>query len=393
MIRKVRIENYKSIASADVSLKRLTVLVGRNSVGKSNFIDAVLFVRDVILEGLDQSVSERHGLESVRRFSRTRPYVLSILVEVQEDDLEGDYKLRIVSRKKVPSVEVEYARIISEGGEVSFQRDKNEINISGIEGNEAELIRDVLGRGGRVDSDETILSYTRILPWRRGRDIARLQHVLTSSSMYSIFPNTLRQPQKASRETRLSSSGDNITSVLRQMTTSKAGRVRQLYGEIVSAMKMLIVNLERIIVRNVSGLLVLAFEVSENDGTRHQLNVSQVSDGALRVLGILVALYQPTPPSLIAIEEPEQNLHPGALSVLSEAIQDDSIESQIIITTHSPHLLDYFDVESILSVTNDQSGTTSIAGIASHQLEAIREGLLSAGEIMVSQGLVPEGGE
>ena len=71
-------------------------------------------------------------------------------------------------------------------------------------------------------------------------------------------------------------------------------------------------------------------------------SAANMSDGTLRGLGVLVALLQSNgrPPTLIGIEEPEVALHPAAVGILVDAIRDASQHTQVIITSHSPDLLD-----------------------------------------------------
>src|SRR5436305_855630 len=81
-LRRVRIRGYKSIASCDVRLQPLTILVGRNGAGKSNFLDCLAFVRDVMENSLGEAVKRRGGWSGIA--NRTSPStVLSISIEAQ----------------------------------------------------------------------------------------------------------------------------------------------------------------------------------------------------------------------------------------------------------------------------------------------------------------------
>ena len=74
MLVRVEITNYKSIANADLSFSSENVIVGQNGVGKSNLLDALHFIRDAIRDGIDQAITRRHGIISIRRWSKTRPF-------------------------------------------------------------------------------------------------------------------------------------------------------------------------------------------------------------------------------------------------------------------------------------------------------------------------------
>ncbi|MCB0122199.1 MAG: ATP-binding protein, partial [Caldilineaceae bacterium] len=112
----------------------------------------------------------------------------------------------------------------------------------------------------------------------------------------------------------------------------------------------------------------------------------QESDGTLRMLGILVALYQDEQRSLVTLEEPELTIHPGALSVLWDEIEAAGDRSQVILTTHSPDLLDMCKVEQ-LRVVEKIDGITLIGPVDETQRSAIQERLFAPGELLRAQGL------
>ena len=66
-----------------------------------------------------------------------------------------------------------------------------------------------------------------------------------------------------------------------------------------------------------------------------------MSDGTLRVLGLLLAVYQPGPYSVVAVEEPEATVNPAVAEVVVEVLMDAAHEKQVLLTSHSPDILDY----------------------------------------------------
>ena len=96
---------------------------------------------------------------------------------------------------------------------------------------------------------------------------------------------------------------------------------------------------------------------------------NHLSDGTIRFICHTVALLQPDPPATIVIDEPELGLHPYAISMLSDLIKSASERTQVIISTQSPTLLDYFSPEEIVVVnrrdgrsTFERLDTPSLAG-------------------------------
>lgn len=117
-----------------------------------------------------------------------------------------------------------------------------------------------------------------------------------------------------------------------------------------------------------------------------------MSDGTLRVLGILLAVFQVSPSTLIAIEEPEASIHPAALDVLVDILKAGArSKTQILITTHSPDLIDNSNIEDneILAVESVK-GNTIIAPIAGIPRNMIKEHLYTPGEMLRSGELEPD---
>ena len=119
-----------------------------------------------------------------------------------------------------------------------------------------------------------------------------------------------------------------------------------------------------------------------------------MSDGTLRALAVLTALLQGDghSPSLIGIEEPEIALHPAAAGILWDAIQDGRERNQVLVTTHSPDLLDRKDipVDTILATDSD-SGTTLIGPIVESSRRLIQQRLATPGELLRQRRLQPDG--
>ena len=116
-------------------------------------------------------------------------------------------------------------------------------------------------------------------------------------------------------------------------------------------------------------------------------HANNVSDGTLRALGPLVAVAQladgGVPVRLVGIEEPETALHPAAAGVLMDALREAAVHTQVVVTTHSPDLLDQIDPETDrLLAVQMRDGNTEIGPIDRASREAIRKHLYSPGELL-----------
>ena len=112
------------------------------------------------------------------------------------------------------------------------------------------------------------------------------------------------------------------------------------------------------------------------------------SDGTLMILALIVAALQENIPPFIAIEEPETGLHPGALETIAEIIELAATRTQIVVTTHSPDLLNakWIKPENI-RVVSWEEGETSISQLGVAPVKMLQEHLMGAGELMRANAL------
>src|SRR5207249_4229474 len=113
-----------------------------------------------------------------------------------------------------------------------------------------------------------------------------------------------------------------------------------------------------------------------------------MSDGTLRALGLLTAVYQHPSPALIVVEEPESTIHPGALGAILDLLRHASRKMQLVVTTHSPEVLDAEWLEDRnLRVVQWQEGATHVTELSDASRKALQQHLLGAGELLRSNAL------
>lgn len=106
----------------------------------------------------------------------------------------------------------------------------------------------------------------------------------------------------------------------------------------------------------------------------HTTPARRLSDGTLRFLALLAILLDPSPPPLIVIEEPELGLHPDTLPVIRDLLLDASTRTQLVVTTHSPTLVDSFtDHPEAILTCDKQDGTSRIVRLDPAQIAAWRQ--------------------
>ena len=370
MITRVHAHNYRSIGDVEIELGPLTVLVGLNGSGKSTFVDVLDFLSDAFTRGLDAAVMDRYGIEELRRWCSRGSRNVAIAVEFGggDDDLSGSYSMEIKSGQK-GQYTVKHEQLQARHRDTDFE----------FEVTRGKVTKDTHTQ--RVGTEVDVHSLAApSWPTPAGYLFYRLAARIYS---YNIFPNDLRRPQTPGPDTRLATNGWNLASVLRPMVQAQNGAA----GAIRSSLAGVVPGLCDVRVRHVGGFLIVQFCHRESGGETHWFNASQESDGTLRMLGVLTALYQQSAPTLIAIEEPELAIHPGMLALLQDVIRETSSErTQVIITTHSPDLISLFDADELRVVEMTKDGT-KIGPVDEVQVAAIRANLFAPGGIMRIEGL------
>ena len=394
MITHAEISHFKSVADVRIDLGPVNIIVGPNGSGKSNVVDALYFIHDCVTQDIDSAVTKRHGIDSVRQWSRTRPYHIVIDLHFSDGVGSGRYKMVLASARGTfrvfeeggqwagPSPFRQSAHNVSdvvtssfhrsENGDVSIKTDFQDVQTSDpVRIAQEDLY---LGVSSTGQGSGYILFY-------------QLMNEIRSFSAYSIYPNVLRQAQIVSRELTLSDDGSNLTTVLRSMNRGS----RKEKGALLESLRVVLPIVSDIIIKSAGGFYVPVLRVREPNGDLHDLNMSQVSDGTLRLLGLLTAFYQSQAPRKIIIEEPEQMIHPGMLAVITEAARDYVSESkgvrdrQLFMTTHSPQILDLFDPHDV-KWTNFKNGVTECGSIQDRHIGLIKDRLFSSGEVFLAEG-------
>lgn len=370
MIKGIKVSNFRSLGR-DVSLRlnHLTALVGPNGSGKSNVTDVFRFIAEANRNGLDTAISARGGIGDLRRWGYGKPYTLSVRVETRSDDGEGVWELQISGENKGDyKIKREYGRF----GPV--------VGWSEFETRDGKLIKAPAGLTPKPDQ------HSLTLPLLAGDErLAPLSKDLRHIPVYSIFPDALGKPQPPDPTWPMDEHGNNWCSVLRALLSDSE------VPELVTALGALSGDIESCKVSLLGGHLVAKFRhgiIQQGSGKpRHKwFNAAQESDGTLRIAGILTALFQDPLPSLIGIEEPEMTVHPGVLPLVAEYLLEASTRGQILITTHSPDLLDLLSTDHI-RVVERREGVTRVSKMQESQRRLVRERLFSLGELMRTEGL------
>jgi predicted ATPase len=377
-ITRVTLRNYKSIAAAQVPLKELTFLVGPNGSGKSNFLDALRFVADALLNSLDHALRERGSIKEVRRRSSGHPNHFAIRLDFHLPGGEvGHYAFQVGAK--------------ASGG---FEVQNEECVVCNPDRRLGEA--NFLVRRGRVITttarvvppavpDRLFLVAAAGLP-----EFRAVYDGLSRMTFYNLNPREIAAPQEPDAGEVLLRDGRNSASVFSRLPAATRARISEYLAKIVP-------GLTEVEARLLGAQETLEFR-QQVSGSKHPWRfwAASMSDGTLRAFGILLALFQGEgsdgrSPLLMGLEEPEIALHPAAAGILLGCLQEASARSQILVTSHSPDLLDNssLDTESLLAVESDNNNTR-IGPVDKIGRSVLRDRLFTAGELLRQNQLAPE---
>jgi AAA domain, putative AbiEii toxin, Type IV TA system len=363
MIHRFRVQNFKSIVDVDVELSPVTVLVGASGTGKSSFVQALRFLRDVLVstQNLQHSWAQ---LRPVTAPDAATTFVVDFSVAGIDEKFQYELSLNVNGPDNPPENER-----LSLGDRCLFHQDN----------------------AGKSAARWVVQPQLAHVPPPGDIAISRIpaisEIVIAFTALnagigcYVFSDKVLRERSKEKQQMwGLADDAGNFLDSLRDIVTNLQDlNVRK---SIVGALQRLnpsISSVELNDIQNPSAVVV----GHRLDGKTLALGLSQESDGFRRFYAHLLAIYQRPPKQTLIFEHPEDGIHPGALSLLAEEIKaaPQAGRGQVILTTHSPKLLDQFDVEQI-RVVELAGWETRIGFISDEQKEAIQEKLLEPGELL-----------
>jgi len=381
-LHRVRLRNYRSIGTCDVRLGPLTFLVGPNGSGKSNFVDALRFVAESLNTSVDHAIRDRGGINEVRRRSSGHPTHFSIRLDFADATMRGHYAFEVgaapnaawtVKREECHVLPFEQLFELPDGARYETANGA------------VVAFPQSLGAPPVAAADRLYLvTASGHAPFRRAFD------ALSRMGFYNLNPDAMRELQPPDAGLLLKRDGSNVASTLARLESDPARKQR------------LIAYLGAV-VPGVVGVEHKAFGPRETVEFRQQVHgakeawrfvAQNMSDGTIRALGVLLALFQDgngKPIPLVGIEEPETALHPAAAGALLDAMREAATRLQVIATSHSAELLDDKDFPdgAILAVVAAEN-ETRIGPVDRAAREALRDRLYTAGELLRMNQLHPD---
>ncbi len=373
-ITRLRAQNFRSFDTVDIELGDLNVFIGANASGKSNFLNVLTFLRDIVRGGLEEAVSQGGGTDLVQN------------VQLPDSERTTDFEVWLdwgeeqsIAHTESPEFKVDtthYQLKLRNEAPDGFQIARDEFTSQLELLDQGEAFPDEVERTlvvGRKNGRLNIRRGTKFLELAGGatydHSAIPSNEPLLASSFFPVaffseteglssfpvfnFNSSDLADSSISGSSKLTEDGSNVALVLRNLLQGDPDR-RRTFLNLARALLPFAKDLE---VTQFGKSLLLFLQESYEEDT--YLPASVLSDGAIKVFALIIALYFDDRP-ILAFDEPATSLHPKLISQLTQMMREASEEKQIFLTTHNPEVIRHVDLDNIYLVSRDEDGFSQI---------------------------------
>ncbi|MEU1759812.1 AAA family ATPase [Micromonospora sp. NPDC005223] len=359
-LRRLAVENFRSLRAVEVHLAPLNVLVGPNGAGKSNLLDVIAFLGDATRGDLEPALARRGGFSRVH--FRGDPDASSpVRIEVEtttspSGEAQDTYALSFTSVRSPDNPRQSMIRRqedfwLAEGaGEARhISIDGGRIQFHGADAGMVSVREDSLG----------LSLLPRLSPEQGGARVEELADLFASFRVFDVDVPAARQPAQEEISDRLSGDASNLAAFLFYLARDHSDRFAELHRD-VRAFLPGVESLEFTPIGGAGSGVVLNLVET---GLRGSTRLREASFGSIRALALLALLYDPAPPQLTCIEEIDHGLHPHVLDRIVELLRQASARTQFLIATHSPALVNRLKPDELIVCERGADSSSRIPAI------------------------------
>ena len=373
-LNKVVIKRFRSFPTAVLSFDNPLFVVGRNGSGKSNLADVFSFVSEAMVSPLQAVFDRRGGISAVRNRSSGKSYPPNLGMAFEFGAVNGVKSGRFAFEvKALPNYGYQIVReqcLVHQKDGARWWYDRAGSWKTNAKGLTPALEPSAL-----------------CLPLVGGDErFAAVFRVLSTMRVYAIEPAKLREMQDPDSGVALKHDGGNAASVLQELLRGEGATERK--AEINRFLETIVPATKSVAPKKHGNKLSMAFSQGWGDKMKLSFDAFNMSDGTLRALGLIMAVFQRPSPSLLVIEEPEATIHPGALGAILDLLRKAAKVMQVVVTTHSPELLDAKWIkDTSLRIVSWQEGASHVLLPSEATRNAMHQHLMGAGELLRSNAL------
>ncbi|MGD0220781.1 MAG: AAA family ATPase [Terriglobia bacterium] len=386
MFDYIKIEGFRSFKHVALEMPRLAVLIGPNGGGKSNLLDSLMLLSEAGRGELNLGINGRGGFRDVAfgfdpshevriefRFTEVLDQIFqpAALPPDAAPDKRAPCARFWVGLRSVGS----NFRVWEEQLRVERPDDASlSIPIAMVRRDATQTIF-VWSQGHEEKDSEpkTVIDVELAISQVRDANNYPVQNAILQQFQGWTFyrdidvgpDSPVRQPALLRSDIRLSPNGSNLSSVFYAIQQDHPDS----WAEILEIVHTAYPEFERLTVRGEGGDGKVILRWSERPFEQQAgLSANLLSDGTLKLLCLIAILKNPTPPPLICIDEPELGLHPDWIELVAELLQDAAMRTQVIVATHSPHIVAKMKPEQVI-VAEKENGETSLTHLSAEDLE------------------------
>jgi predicted ATPase len=375
-VLRFEVEGFRSLRKIDWNPGNLNVVIGPNGSGKSNLLRTLELLSIAANGGLGAYVKREGGIEPLMWDGRATQIRVRCKLSPAEDRRDPDresltYDLSLGRLGTSSAYRIE-SEVLGNFYHVELRARPEPFKL--LERNPRHAVifdseqKELVAHQESVPEEETLLSLGAG-PFTANRLIVTHQQHIARWGIYQSFHTdreaAIRAPAVARMETELDADGQNLISVLHTLYSTN----RDFKNEVNTAMRTAFSDDFDEIVFPPAADQRIQLRLRWRSLQREQ-SAADLSDGTLRFLFLLAALANPSPPPLVAIDEPETGLHPSMLPIVAEYARDAAQRTQVILATHSPELLDAFGNEPLTTtVVEWKDGQTMLRVLAGEHLD------------------------
>jgi predicted ATPase len=353
MIKKITVQNFFSFgAEQTIELNADTnILVGINGTGKSNFIKAIRLLQEGIKGNFEKLFSQKWGGFS-GSCNFINPYANEIKISYHFDGKVVE-KNAMMTRGLIANFLV-YTIIINKYGALNYELFEQ---LNQYDNEYSVPLKIEIDKSENYNSHELGLSYLKDFyqdPTAYFLKLA-IERIIIYDYFDTSFDGNLRQLSPYYSENKLLSDGRNLTALL----SSLNGNSVKTYDKIIEELKNVNPNFKDLVFTTpLAGKSLMSLKEKNLD---RAITIEHISDGTLRYLLLLSIFYNPNRGSVVCIDEPEAGLHPDMINGIAKGIKYAAQNgTQMIIATHSPLLLNAFELEDLKIFEKDADNQTIV---------------------------------
>ena len=393
-LEKIKVSNFKCFKNINIDLINFNVIIGKNASGKSNIINIIKFIKDMLVNGIDEAIDLQGGINYLYNSSIKAKEPIKIEFDINTYDEETfrmlqlfyEYENEIIMLEKYKVMLVIRPNKQGSGYKILENRVKLYYHVMRLKKNKEKkykkgyaldyrledyiekdtIIQECYEKDGRINeifsktiseelkerleihermfmsrallNDDEKLLLTNYVPILYIFQLNGGEKI----KIYDFNPKNLKSASVINKKNILEEDGSNIANVLQRILKSAEEKKKLLF-----ILKKLMPFVEDISTEK-SFNKSMIFRVKENN--KNNLPSVLLSDGTVNIIAIIIALYFEKNNDVVIIEEPEKNIHPKLANQLVNLMKDIGIKKQIIITTHNTQLLSSVELNDVIYV-------------------------------------------